>query len=394
MDEKRNTIQELEKKKKADIDARNSLLKGLGEALFQRIGEGEPFSQDTGDSPGILLAEYRGLLKEIAESADLIKNLEADIVRLKELEGEISTNESEYTRLAKELVELNIKLGKELLGIPGFDDRAVYSKQQEEILLAKIAELERKLEALDEREGGILAWLGKNAQIAVSRALLLKNRSTLERVYRSIGEKILNAEAKAESGTSEAVQQDGSSSTEVLKGEAAGLLVEARRHKEQISSLNAELSMLRGQRREIGGIFAEGSPAQRIQGLEKRIAFVKQDFPSLYLRFGTLATESSGKEALSSFLKEEDDLVLQNTENLKSRIGETELEIEKIKAAISIEGEKAEIEKMKKAIAGQQQKITSAEEAINGLEKQIAESEKHIEELNAFIQGDAAGKNE
>ena len=369
MDERRNNIKELEEKKRVDNEARNRLLEGLGEAMFQRIGEDDHFPGDSGDTPGGILTEYRKKQEDIAESEDLIKSLEADIQRLKELEGEISSRDEEYSRLSEELSQVYTQLGKSLLEDPDLDEFTEVFRQQEQSLLSKIDDQEKKLGTLEEQQGGILAWLGKNAQMAVSKALLSKNRSALERVYRNTGEKTFSADL-----------------IERLDGEALEIASNARQLKEVLSSVNAVLADLKGERRKMSELFSnEGSPSRRIQGLEKHIAHVKNEFRGIYLRFSSLAAESGGRETLSSLLREEDEPALEKAELLKAQIAEKDLKIEKIKAAIKIDEEKAEIEKMNKAILGQRQKIASAEDAITGLEKQIAESEGRIEDLNAFL---------
>ena len=369
MDDRKKIILELEDKKRADIEARNRLFQELGETLLNRIGEGEPFSETSGESPGGILADYRELQKEIAQSADIIKGLEADIVRLKELESAISSKEEEQSRYEKELEEVHVRFGKALLLDSDLDSVTGDSKVQEESLLVKIEEQEKRLKELEEHEGGILAWLGKNAQIAVSKTLLLKHRSALQRVYRSTGKKFLAEKP-----------------VEILAGEAAEAAEKAQELGKSLSTLAVDLAMLKGERRNMGDIFGpEGSPSRRIQGLEKHISHIKGEFPAVYLRFGLLAEDSGMKDALSSILKDEDGPVLESADSLKTEIAKKDMEIEKIKAAISIDEDNAEIEKKRKAIQGQEQKIAAAREVIAGLEKQIAETEQHIEELKKFL---------
>jgi len=366
MDNRKTRIKELETKKAADTRARNKLLEELGNALFGRIGEGEPFS---GDAAGVL-TEYRGLQKDIADSEDIIKSLEEEVSKLKELEEAISVREDEKSRLDKELEEAHVGIGKILFEDPDFHDATGTARRQEETLLAKIEEQERKLEELDKREGGVFTQLGKNVQMTLSRTLLLKNRSALRQFYLDAGEKYITTkpdEPLAGSG-----------------GEAAG---NALRLSEQLSSLNADLAGLKGERRKIMELFgAEGSPSRRIEGLERHISHVKGDFVALHLRLGILATENTGGEALSALIREEDKELLEKAGLLKSQIAEAELDIQKINASVSIDEEKAEIEKLNKAIQSQRQKITYAEEAIAGFEKQIAGVEFKIGELTAFIQ--------
>ena len=369
MDERKKIIRELEDRKRTDIEARSRLLEGLGETMLQRIGEGEPFPATAdGQTPGGILADYRKLQKEIADSAALIKGLEEDTLKLKALEGEIFAKEEEHSQLEKELGEIYVQLGKALIR-GGAEDLAGTFRQQEETLLARIEEQDLKLRELEAQEGGILSRLGKNAQIAVSKALQQKNKSALQRIYRSTGEQFLSARPE-----------------EALNADVTAAAVKASELKTCLSSVAAELSGLKGERRNMGDFFnIEGSPSRRIQGLEKHIVHTRGEFPAVYLRFGSLAAASDGKEALSSFMREEDSVVLEKAEGFKNQIAEKELEIGKIRAAISIDNEKAEIEKIKKAIVNQKQKIAAANDAISDFENQIGESEKHIEELKAFI---------
>ena len=379
MEERKKIIRELEDKKRANTEARNRLLEGLGETLLYRIGETAPFQDEAGEGPGGMLAEFRGLKREISESGDIIKSLEADTLRLKELEKIISTMEEEKKLLEKELEEVYIQLGKTLLENPDFEDITGLSKQHEENLLAKIEEQKNKLEDLEAQEGGIFKWLSRNAQTAVSRALFLKNQTALQKLYRSTGERLLST------AQADAVDEDGYKKVMELKS--------------SLSSLATDLALKKGERRKMGDLFsAEGSPSRRIQVIEKHIAQIKEKFSGVYLRFGILAAESAGKKsggkgALSSILTEEDDSVLEKAELLASHIAEAELSMEKIKTAISIDDGKIEIEKMKKSILSQQQKISAAANAIADLERQIAETEQHIEELTTFLKEDHGRKN-
>jgi len=366
MDNRKNKIKELETKKASDIKARNKLLEELGAALFGRIGEGEPFS---GDAAGVL-TEYRGMQKDIADSEDIIKSLEEEVAKLKELEEAISIREEEKSRLDKELEEVNVGIGKILFEDPDYHDATGAARRQEENLLAKIEEQEKKLEELDKREGGVIKQLGKNVQITLSRTLLLKNRAALRQCYRDAGEKYMDAKP-----------------AEPPAGNNAEAVENALKLNEQLFSLNADLTGLKGERRKIMELFgAEGSPSRRIEGLERHISHVKGNFSALHLRLGSLAVENTGGEALSALLREEDKGLLEKAGLLKSQIAEGELDVQKINATISIDEEKAEIEKLNKAITSQKQKITFAEEAIAGLEKQIAGMEHKIEEHTAFIQ--------
>ncbi|MCL2006464.1 MAG: hypothetical protein FWG77_00100 [Treponema sp.] len=362
MDERRNTIKELEEKKRTLAETRNNLFRQLGETLLQRIGDGEYFTKEADDRAGVILTEYRKHLSEISESVEIIKTLEIDGQRFKTLDDEIALKETEKFQVTGELEEIFVRLGKAMLANPDFEELAEPFSAQEEGLLAKIEEQERKLEDLEEREGGIFAWLGKNAQMAVSKTLLSKYRSNLKRLHHSAGEKLLS-----------------SGQCETLDGEAAET---AHRLNGSLSSLTADLSILKGERRKIAESFgSDGTPTRRIQRLEKHITHVKGEFPDIHLRLGSLTDEEGGKEQFSSLLKKEDNSIFENADQIKSQIADVDVEIGKVKAAINIDREKAEIEKIKKSIQNQRQKIITAESAISEHEKQINECVDRISEL-------------
>ena len=371
MDERKSIIRELTEKKKALTETRNHLLEDLGKILINRIGEDEITSESSGEGPAAVLAEYRKKNREIAESGEKIKSLEEDIKRLKELEEKITGLDAGFKHLEEELTHNYISIGREVLQEAPSNDFAIILKQQEGSLISKIDEHEKTLEELEGQKGGIFAWMGKNAKIAVEKAFLAKGRSDLQKLYRGAGEEYISACREDE--------LDGLSQT----------TQDAFDQKKQLTSLTEELSLLKAERRKLGGLFgSESSPARRIHALEKNIADIQREIPSLYLAFASQAAADGGREAFSFCLKESDGSFLQKAEDLAAQIGEYELEIKKLKSAIEIDEEKAEIEKLEKAIIFQRQKITAAEEAIRDNEKQIAESQQHIEQLNTFIQGD------
>jgi len=371
MDDRKTVIKELEEKKKALAEERDRLLQGLGETLIQRIGDAEPFSDSQTGGPGAVLAEYRRMKKEIAESNDSIKSLQLDIIRLEELERIISAIENEQSLLKEELAQAHTSIGMATLKAQDLNEITALLKAQEEALLFKIEEHEKALEELEEQGGGILGWLGKNARTAVEKALLSKNRTDLEKLYLKAGIEYLST-----------------AMAEIADEEAAREAEKAQALKERLSSLSGELLSLKEERRKLGGGFGIDSPSGRIKGLEKRIAQITREFPGVYFRLGLLAAASGGKETFASFLGGDDQAVLEKADALSLQIAGEELSIRKVNAAIRIDEEKAEIEKLKRAITAQQQKISAAEDAIAGIEEQINDTEQHITELEIFIQGD------
>jgi predicted RNase H-like nuclease (RuvC/YqgF family) len=84
-------------------------------------------------------------------------------------------------------------------------------------------------------------------------------------------------------------------------------------------------------------------------------------------------------------LTEEDTAIGGKIKLLREAIKEADVHIEKLKAAIAIDEEKAEIGKLKTGIEGQRRKIEAAEESIADMEKHIGESSARIEELQKIV---------
>lgn len=367
MDEKRAIIRELQKKENADTAKRNRLLAELGEALINNIGAGETLNSDSGESPGAILKEFRAHLNEIDESSETIKSLEEETLKLKTMDAAIAEKEAEHSSFRHELDEVSKILGKQLFPDPEYAEIAGASKEQEEKLLAKIEELEKKLENLNEKEGGFLSWVGKNTQMVMNKSLLLKKRMTLQRLYQSTGEKFLSLEQE-----------------KPLSGDAEKTMEKARGLKNHMNSTDKEITALKSERKQLSDLLnAECSPARRISALEKRIAQNKDDLRGVYLRFGTLADKSRAEnsqytEVFSALFTSEDNEVLKRIEQINASIAERDLEIKKLEASIGIEN-------LNKIIKEKKEKISFAEKTISDCREQIEISEDQIKELEEFL---------
>jgi len=373
MDERKNQIKAFERKALTSLEGRNKLLEELGETLLNRIGDENPFGESSGDTPGGVIADYRKLQKEISDSSNLITSLEADIVELKKLEDKISAVGIEHSRLEEELEEVQVKFGTLLLKTPYSGEFSGPLKQQEEEILEKIEDYERKLEELEGKQGGLIAWVGNNTKIAFTKTLLSKSRTSLDKLYHNAGKKYISG--------------DPAGFDEVLEGQAAEAADQAFGLRDRMSSLTSDLNALKEERRKIGDKFgADGSPSKRIHGLERHIAHVKNEFPGIHLRLGTLAANNEGRAALSSFVREEDLAIFVKAEELAALAASDKLEIEKIKTSLEIDKAKAEIDKIKRTISLHRQKISSIEGLISGHEKEILQLEENIEKEMKFIE--------
>jgi predicted nucleic acid-binding Zn-ribbon protein len=369
MDERKRTIGELEQKRRADSEGRDLLLERLGEGLLGRLegkkkGAGKLKAGE--GAPGETAEEYRGLLREIAGFREGIGAIEEETRRLKELDEEISGKEGEHGAAVKELAGLYEQAGEMALGSPDYEGFSEAYRGQHDELLFKIESEEEKLEELEEGGGGFLRWLGSGARSVVIKGLLAKHRGSLTRLYRRAGERFAAPEHAGEAG----------------EGEAGALLEHIAGVRERASSLTTDIAFLRGERRRAGeALNAGGNPARRVQGLEKDIARTEGAAREVCRRFGGYCLDPAWKGWYASLLTKEDSPVLGRIESLEASIKDTEGHIGKLKAAIAIDEEKAEIEKLKEGIEAERRRIAEAEESIREMGERIGDAENHITEL-------------
>ncbi|MDR3138641.1 MAG: hypothetical protein LBT95_03090 [Treponema sp.] len=375
MDDRKKTIRELENKRQETSRSVNLMLEDLGESLLVRLHKTDkagphPFE----DSPCI--ADQRRLLKEIADSEDLIKSVETDIARLKEIERQIAQGEGQNSEQAKNLADFYVRLGELVLGDMRFEDFARPYEHQIKVLLPKIRSLEDRLKALeDKNSANVFSLIGKNAQSMVIRSFLGKNRENLRRLYEDGGEKFVLA------GLGDAAS-----------GEIPDIVNEIKDKQRFSSDIAAELALLRGERRKIGDAFgSEGGPVKRIQALERHINHTREELRRVYFNFGNQAADPALREAFSEFFTADDLLLLERIERDRDILKNYEIQIERIKASLAIDEEKAEIEKLNRTIEEHKQRIAAAEKTIADLEDRIVAANRHIGELSLFLEETSLG---
>jgi chromosome segregation ATPase len=368
MDERKRAIGELELKKKESLRSLGAVYEDLGETLFGRVGGGE-------DVLGADSGEYLRLRKEIADSEELIRLAETDIRRLKELEEEILAREREHGVLASGIQGAAADLGRDALEEEAFAAVLGIYRQQIDQILPKLQDARAKLNELEDRAGtGFFGWIRKNTQQAVYKTLAVKHQGSLRKIYAAAGDRLIAAENEIliiGHGLEDAVRS-------------------VRDMKEKAAALARDLERLREERRRLGSASGvEGGPARRIQNLEKHIAELQGELKLVYRRVGELAAAESPAgsrgERFGGVLRPEDDRVLEMAGRDKELVAGYSREIEKLKTAIAIDDEKAEIEKMDRAIVEQKRRITAAEDRIGELNRQIDEAKAHIEELSALL---------
>jgi chromosome segregation ATPase len=382
MDERKKLIQDLGLKKREILDAVNVLQAELGGALLKR-SLGEVYAEDSEntlagreDIPEPVRGskealEYVKQLKDIAESEELIRGIEADIARLKALEEVIAAKEKQNQDQGKELEEKYAALGKLLFEDTAFSGQTeVYSKQYGE-LNSKIKALEDQLDELESRaDGNLFVKVGRNAKGMALRSFLGKNQDNLSRLFKTAGGKFIL------SGYSESI------SNFELEEQYRNTLGA----RQSSTDLAAELSGLKGERKQIGdSLGAEGNPVKRINALEKHIVQMRELIKNLFCAFGAVISDPAGTELFISCLEPGDMDFLGKIGEKRDAVKDIDVQVEKLKAAIAIDDEKAEIEKCGKQINEQKQRIMAAERAISDLEGRIDQSEKHIEELTLLL---------
>ena len=380
MDDRKKQIGELERARKNNQSALDSLLRDLGNALLSRP---EIDGADAAVFPEI--EEFHCLRGEITAAEASIVTVETRIARQRILEDDIESKEIKDNACSKELAGFYAKLGKLALEHPALQDFAAAYRGQADVLIPKVQSLEERLAGLSERtEGGnVFTWIGKGAQGMVLRSFLTKAADNLERLYRNAGEQFYKA------------QVDNISMDKSVSAEIADLGVEIEKNRDLAQSLSEELSKLREEHRQIGEEFgAAGGPVKQIQSLKKQIAHVKGTLDELYLRFGQAAFGKnlsedgefvSRSDALEFLINSSDKIALDEAERLRQEILGDGESIRRIQAAIDIDEELETIEKLRGLIAEKNVRITETRRSIAEFENRIKDAEKRIDELRELL---------
>jgi predicted nucleic acid-binding Zn-ribbon protein len=388
MDDRKKQIEELEKSKRENQAALDSLLERFGETLLGRIGE-----ETSAEGAGEDIEEYRRLQKEIAGFEASIQAVEEQIRRFRELEEKIELKEQEDNSRSKEMAGIYTRLGKAVLEDSAYTEFTVPFREQTETLVTKVRSLEGRVEELDQKEGNnVFAWIGKSAQALVLRSFLTKAQDNLEQLYRSAGERF----SRGENARTESAAEGMPKGDESFHGDIAALLGEIEKAKNESRALSEELVKLREEKRKISeGFGIEGSPLKQIQTLKNHIAQARDNLHILYRRFGAEAAgagpvdQSGAGEERRRFIEPliagDDRLLQADALRISGAIRDAETAVEKLRASLAIDEEKAKIEKCRRSIEDKRARITEAEKDIAGFEESIKNSEKYIEELRKLL---------
>ena len=385
MDDRKRQINEAEQRKKEHTALLDALLAHIGEAIFERTGD----SCQGNDSAFGELTTYRRLQNDIASSQDSIQAAEEQMRRFKELEEDIDAREREESLCSKELGGVYGRLGKLLLEESaryGDDDKAYddfcgpYQAQADE-LLAKVQSLEERLSGLEHKEkGNVFSWIGKSAQSLVLRSFLGKAQESLEQIRRTVGERF---------------SRRGSEGSFPENGVLDALCNEIDERRLELQDITQSLAGLRDEKRRISdGFSSEGGPVRYIQTLKNQIGQVQNELRVLYRRVGAEAamvdvggaeTTAERGELIRSFVRPEDRENLDSATRMSQTIRDCDEVMEKLKASLAIDDEKAKIEKYRRMINEKRDKIARAERNIMEFEGAIRDSEASIEKLRHLL---------
>ena len=333
------------------------------------------------------LAVYQGYQLDIANSQASIQAAEEQIRRSKELDQNIEASEREESNNAKELAVAYSRLGKLLFDESSgkYADFCASYRDQNEALLTKVFSLGERMDELEKKEGGnVFTWIGKGAQGLVLRSFLTKAQENLEFLRRNVGERY-SKEIKTTSVGGDSPEDNS---------EIDGLCAEIDWKRARSNDLSSDITVLKEERRLINSSFtAEGGPVKHISAIKGRIANAQNELKSLYRRMGAecASIESAQdaaaerKQTLNAFLQPQDSEVLDNVSRINSSIHDNEEEIKKLEASLSIDDEKAKIERFRRMILEKREKIARAEQEIVEYEDGIKDSEAFIKKLQELL---------
>jgi hypothetical protein len=353
MDERKKNIKEWEQQKQEESRLVTRMLEDLGESLLSRA--------DTGEFSG----DYQRICREIADSEGFIKAITEDVFRLKQTEEAVSLNERTRARVNEDLGRLYYGLGKEILEDPAQGEFSEPYHRQLTTLNDKGKSLEERIEALAGRDpANILVQMGRNTQAMLLRSSLEKNLAAVKRVYEAAGEQF----AGREKG-----EPEGDGRNEAVPEEIRALW-------KQAEALGTGAVRLKEDRRKLAdSLRTQGGPVKRLRALEKQIGRSKNELRMVCGTYGELVLKKNRDE--DGVFEQDDRRFIQKIEESRNYIDDIEKRIEKTKASLAIDEERAAIAKMEKSVLDQCGRIAAAQKAVEDLEERIRQAEQRIEEL-------------
>jgi DNA repair exonuclease SbcCD ATPase subunit len=387
MDYRKKNIAELERSKRETLHSLDLILEDLGCRLMERLA-----GMDTPPEACLLSAdaeEYRRLQHEAADSEGLIKGIEKDSLRLQTIDEGLEQKEDQRAARLQELSAQYRHAGKLALENPQYAEPAAFFRQRADSLVSRVESLEARLTEPGMNGGAhVFAWIGKSARALMVRSQLAKARDDLAGLYEAAGEEFTRPAAEAPpppEGT-----PAGPPPPPVNE---SGLLEDIERIRGQVRDLEEDMAKLREERRTISAAFnTKGGPVRHIQDLEKQKSRVKQALKTLYRRFGGEAadsadfrTGSAGSKRFAFLFNDDDQQTLEKIRVIRKTVEDYDGEIEKLKASLAVDEQKAEIAKLEKAVAEQRDRIAAAEDAIAGYNRRMEDARARIEELSVKL---------
>ncbi len=362
MDERKRVIKDLESRRRETTEALNLLYKDIGESVLLKLeAQGEK-----SDSNEIRLG-YRQIQKEINDSRGLIKAIQENMVKLKEVEEGVHQKEHLKGDFKRELALAYAKLGETVIDHPDYPDFSEIFSSKISELSQKINDLENEIESLnDTSSSNVFNWIGKSIKLVLRNSSLKKYQENLVKMYYTAGEKFLD-------------EVNPGQITEDFVRNMVNDLVDLKSRNE---SNEIALNTLKSERRKIGEkLNADGGPSRKIDGLENHIRQSESMLNQLYQNFGKIISADLENAGFTKVFDDEDRQLLSSIKRQEETILLLNEKMEKLHASIRIDELKGNVEKYTKLTGDHRQKISQSELAIEDLEKKIREANQEIEDL-------------
>jgi chromosome segregation ATPase len=356
MDERRKTISQIDSKRAEEEHALRLCLVSLGKCL---VDEASLAQNDSA------VVESGRIRAEIAALEKAVNGIAADMDRLKELELAISGAEAKKTSLEKEQKELCPTLGKLVISSGEYPAFCAPYKAELSELAQKHAETQEKLDGL-QGGGNILVRMGHGIKSATLRASLANTENAISRVY--------------EKGGAEFARTMPSMPEKTADENLAAAMEHAAALRGEINETFLALTAQKDEKRRITDSFGpDGGPVKKTESLERETAKKNEELDAVFYRAGKKALELADQgDAIPNGGAEE---ILGAAKKSVSMIAEFESQLEKLRASIAIDDERAEIEKLQNGIVTLRTKIAAAESEIALNQRQIESAERRVQNL-------------
>lgn len=364
MDERKRAIRELAERRGEYLRALDETLEEVGRDALSSLDSTAEVPEALSQGAAEDAAEYRRLLRDIAEAREKAGAIRSEIDFLRESRRDERDLASRIGSLRRGLPELDAALGEAVLAEAAIPEAALPFRNRLEVLVRRAEETEARIQELEHSDpADLLTAMGRGLKTALLRSSLSSRRSEVRRLYAEAGRALAGSAYVQESELSQIREA----------AEAQGRL------RAGLEAAEAELAQNRAERggseNRLGLLEAGRFPSRAAEAWEGKAKTYEERLRELCRSAGRRIAEGPAAAGLP-------DEIGKRIGDLRESLSSAERRMEKLEAAVELDLRAEELLRLKRSKAAQERRLEEGRLALENLDRRIAETEERMAELS------------